>query len=139
MSLNTRPATASTARYLALLVGCLLVGGVGQAQVDEPNLEQAFAWDYSDQHFGEFNVVRFEVRIDAGPPSAVGIPILPGESQSYSAPIPVMPIGQHALEVRACSSTTCGAWSEPMLFVFSPPFVVEIQRRFGWPGPYHQP
>ena len=122
-----------------MLLGCMLVGSAAQAQFYEPTLGHAFAWNYPDQSVEEFNVVRFELRIDEGPPSSVGMSVLPGELQTYITPLPVMPIGQHVLQVRACSSTTCGAWSEPLTFVFSPPFVVETQRRFGWPSPYHVP
>ncbi len=133
MSTNTRPVNAPIAKCLTLLLGWMLVGSVGQAQFHAPILEHKFAWDYPDLWVGELNVTRFEIRVDGGPSSSVGMSILSREAQSYSTPLPDMPIGQHLLEVRACGPTMCGAWSEPMLFVFSPPFVVEVQR-FGWPG-----
>ena len=139
MSLNMRPVKAQTATCLVLLLGCMFVARVEQAQFYSPALGHAFAWDYSDQSVREFNVVRFELRVDDGPPFSVGMPTALDGSQSYSTPLPVMSIGQHVLEVRACSSTTCGAWSEALHFAYSPPFVVEIQRRFGWPSPYYQP
>ena len=139
MPLNTTPAIVPIAKCLALLLGCMLVGGVAQAQVPPPTLGHAFAWNYLDQSVVEFNVVRFEIRVDEGSPASAGMSVLSGESQGYTTPLPVMPIGHHSLEVRACSSTTCGAWSQPLTFIFSPPFVVQTQRRFGWPSPHHQP
>ena len=138
MSLNKCPAHVLIAKCLALLVGFMLAGSVAQAQFYLPTLRHAFAWNYPDQSVGEFNVVRFEIRVDEGPPSSAGMSMLSGESQSYTTPLPVMAIGHHSIEVRACSSTTCGTWSQPLAFIISPPFVVEIHRRFGWPSP-HQP
>lgn len=117
----------------------MLIGSLGQAQFYDPTLGRAFAWSYPDQLVWEFDVVRFEIRIDEGSPFPAGMSAVTGEAGSYSTSLPAMPTGRHELQVRACNSTTCGGWSEPLHFVFSPPFVVEIQRRFGWPSPYHQP
>ena len=118
MLLNTCPANVRIATCLALLVGIMLVGSATQAQVHAQTLGHAFAWNYPDQLLGESNVVRFEIRVDGGPPSQAGMSVLSGESQSYTTPLPPMTIGLHLLEVRACNSMTCGAWSEPLSFAF---------------------
>lgn len=147
MSSNMRSTNVLNAMCLALVLGCMLMPSVGEAQFHQPNRGHAFAWDYPVHWVESFKVVRFELRVDGGSPSSVEMSVLAGELRSYSTPLLAMPNGQHKVEVRACDLTTCGSWSEPMLFVFSPPFVVQIQRRFGWPGdlasvgltPYHRP
>ena len=82
------------------------------------------------------NIVRFEIRFDGQTLIGVGMSALPGVSESYFTPLREMPTGQHAVEVRACSSETCFGWSVPMLFVVSPFFqVVEVKEQFGAPFP----
>lgn len=57
-------------------------------------------------HDGQ-NVTRFEIVIDAGTPTDVGLPT-PVRRQ-YSAPLPTLTAGTHSLVVRACNANTCTA------------------------------
>ena len=69
-------------------------------------------------------IVRFEVRFDGQTPVPVEISGLPGVAESYFTPVTFqkftakkgMTSGQHRVEVRACSSTTCFEWSTPLVF-----------------------
>ena len=120
-------------KCLVVVVGFELVASVSSAQ--------SLAWDYSDQQVAEAQIVRFEVRLDGRTPVSVGMSGLPGVGQSYVTPLAVqkfvakkeMPSGQHVVEVRACSSTTCSEWSTPLVFVVSPSFGVTEVREFGAP------
>ena len=60
------------------------------------------------------NVTRFEIVIDDGTPTNVGLPT-PVRAQ-YSAPLPTTTAGSHSLVVRACNETQCTA-SIPITFV----------------------
>ncbi len=116
---------------LTLLVGCLLVTAVGVSGAQSQG-GQALAWDYPDHQVAEMDIVRFEIRFDGRTPVQVGMSGLPGVAGSYFTPLREMPSGQHAVEVRGCTFTTCFEWSSPMLFVVSPFFdVIEVQELFG--------
>ena len=116
---------------LTLFLGCLLVTAVGVSGA-QPQGGQALAWDYPDHQVAEMDIVRFEIRFDGRPPVSVGMSGLPGVTGSYFTPLREMPSGQHVVEVRACASTSCFAWSSPMLFVVSPFFdVIEVNEVFG--------
>jgi len=129
-----RPSRAQIAKRLTLLVGCVLLASVGQAQsLEASDLPTAFAWDYPDEWVAEFSVERFEIRIDGGTPSREEVSIPSVESEGYLAPIPSLSTGEHLVEVRACNSSTCGEWSTPVRFVFSHLFTFEVQP-FGFPS-----
>ena len=123
------PARTRVARCLVLLAGCLSFASGAHAQ--SPETTRSFAWSYPDQWISQFGVVDFEIRINEGNAHSAGMSVLTTESQSYSTPIPSVDTGQHVVEVRACSSARCGAWSSPLYFLFFPPFVIGIQPQFG--------
>lgn len=129
--LKCYPSLSTLATFLVLV----LTPQLGQAQSPEATILHQFAWDYPDDWIQEFNIVRFEIRIDAGVAATVGISNLSDQPGSYAAPVPAMTVGQHLLEVRACSLTTCGLWSGPLLFGFSPPSGGDILQLFDWPLP----
>jgi hypothetical protein len=115
----------------AVLAALVLAPNVGLAQSPEATILHKFAWDYSDLVIAEHGIVRFELRIDGGAEAAVGMSALEDHPGSYVAPVPPMTVGQHLLEVRACSPTSCGSWSSPLLFGFSPPAGGDILDLFG--------
>ena len=119
------------ARSLVLLVGCVSFASGAHAQSAETT--HSFGWSYPDQWVSQFGVVEFEIRINEVSAHSAGMSALATESESYSTPIPSVDTGQHVVEVRACSSARCGAWSSPLYFLFFPPFVIGIQPEFGAP------
>ena len=123
------PGRARLTRCLVLVAGCLLFASGAHAQSSEST--HSFAWTYPDQWILQFGVVEFEIRINKGNAYSTGMSMLSTESESYSTPIPSVDTGQHVVEVRACSSARCGAWSSPLYFLFFPPFVIGIQPQFG--------
>ena len=78
-----------------------------------------FAWDYPVTVGASADNVRFEIRIDSGPPSRVEASVLPGQSENYFTRVPTMPVGQHLVEIRACNLRGCSRWSSPLVFSFS--------------------
>ncbi len=110
---------------LIVLIGVVLYTAVARAQSPYATSYSSLAWDYPDKWVADFNVVRFEIRIDGWAPSGAGMLALSGVPESYVAPVPTMPTGQHIVEVRACNIGRCGAWSAPLRFyfmgVFPPP------------------
>ena len=120
MSRPYQRAVASTSRVPRATWAAVLVLGlmpqIGQAQSPDATILHQFAWDYPDAWIAEFNIVRFEIRIDidSGVAASVGMSNLSDQPGSYTAPVPAMTVGQHLLEVRACSPVTCGVWSGPL-------------------------
>ena len=133
-SLDVLKCFASLGMWAAFLV-LLLIPQIGHAQSPEATILHQFAWDYPDEWIDDFNIVRFEIRTDGGVAVIVGMSKLSDLPESYAAPVPAMTVGQHLLEVRACSLTTCGLWSGPLLFGFSPPSGADILQLFDWPLP----
>ena len=124
----TKQVRAVIAKYFIVLIGVVLFAAVAPAQSPYATSYDSFAWDYPDRWIADFNVVRFEIRIDGWAPSGAGMLALSRVPESYFAPLPALPTGQHLVEVRACNVGVCGAWSSPLLFyfmgVFPPPGVV---------------
>ena len=120
-------------KCLVVVVGLELVASISSAQ--------SLAWDYPDWQVREMEIVRFEVRFDGQTPVPVEISGLPGVAESYFTPVTFqkftakkgMTSGEHRVEVRACSSTTCFEWSTPLVFVVSPSFGVTEVKEFGAP------
>ena len=133
-SLDVLKSLPSHAMWPTLLV-LLLLPQIGYAQSPEATILHKFAWDYPDEWIDDFSIVRFEIRIDGGVAVIVGMSKLSDLPGSYAAPVPAMTVGQHLLEVRACSLTRCGLWSAPLLFGFSPPSGDGILQIFDWPLP----
>ena len=105
-----------TAKPLIVLIGVVWFAAIARAQSPDTTSHSSFAWDYPDQWIGDFNVVRFEIRIDGWAAFDAGMSALSGFPESYSTPLPAIPIGLHVVEVRACTVNGCGAWSSPLLF-----------------------
>jgi hypothetical protein len=55
------------------------------------------AWDYADADIAAGAVVRFEMQVDAGAWSDVGMTKLAGAAATYAAPIPALQTGQHTV------------------------------------------
>ncbi len=109
---------AKIAKDLIVLIGVVSFAAVAQAQSPYATSYNSFAWDYPDQWIADFDVVRFEIRIDGWAPSDAGISSFSGVPETYVASVPALPTGQHVIEVRACNVSRCGAWSSPLLFYF---------------------
>ena len=102
----------------ALLIGFLAFTTDVPAQSPSATQSSLLAWDYPDELLVGSQVVRFELRVDQGVRSEVGLSAIASEPESYFAQVPATTVGQHLLEVRACGAGGCGAWSAPLLFHF---------------------
>lgn len=84
---------------------------------------QAFGVDYPDAAFTAGGVTRFELLIDAGTWTDVGLPTkqndpqTPAGSSTYRIPIPAVTPGTHTVSVRACNTVLCGSGT-PLAFLF---------------------
>jgi hypothetical protein len=77
------------------------------------------AWDYADADIAAGAVVRFEIQVDVGAWSDVGMTKLAGAAATYAAPIPALQTGQHTVSVRACNTNLCGDATSPLAFVLA--------------------
>ena len=115
---SRRSVTTHRTPFVTCILLCVQIL-IGQAQSPEATIFDQFAWDYPDELIEEFGIVWFEIRIDGNTAASVGKSSLPGQPGSYVAPVPHMTVGQHLLEVRACTLVSCGTWSAPFLFAHS--------------------
>lgn len=86
---------------------------------------QSFAWDYADADLSAGAVTRFEIQIDGGTFTSVGMaqtftdPDTPSGAKSYKTPIPALTTGSHTVAVRACNTELCGDATSPVGFVLA--------------------
>ena len=106
------------ATSLLVLIGVVSLVPAAQAQSPYATSYSSVAWDYPDPLIADFNVVRFEIRLDGWASGDAGMSPLSGVPESYFARFPTLPTGQHVVEVRACNVSRCGAWSSPLPFYF---------------------
>ena len=111
-------------RTWLLAVVCVLgLAGTLTAQQAPPAVAgDKFAWDYVEADIASYGVNRFEIQVDAGAWTAVGIPAAFTDAQtgagkkSYSVPFPAMQPGNHTISVRACNADVCSAGIAPFGF-----------------------
>jgi hypothetical protein len=81
-----------------------------------------FAWDYVEADLVAYSVDRFEVQIDAGGWTPVGIPaaftdaLTQAGKKSYAIAFPATQPGNHTISVRACNPDVCSAGIAPFAF-----------------------
>jgi hypothetical protein len=80
---------------------------------------QSIGWDYTDADVAAGGVVRFELQVDGGTWSNVGMTKVAGSTLTYSTPIPALTTGEHTVSVRACNTALCGDASTPLAFVLA--------------------
>jgi len=105
----------------ALMLALVLTGAVQ----DPPDVVPGnyLLWDYPNDALANGAVVRFEVQLDAGTWTGVGLPVqvsqLPAAAraklnaqaaltdQTYALLFPAMTPGDHEIAVRACGKQSC--------------------------------
>lgn len=105
------------------LLACLILGSIGLAAQAPPPVigGQFFGFDYQDADLASAAVVRFEMQIDSGTWTTVGIPsdTLPiTGGKTYKVPVPAITPGNHTVTFRACNVDLCGGAASPFAFKF---------------------
>lgn len=105
-----------------LMVAALVANVAAQAPTATPT--QAFGVDYLDADMTTYAVTRFEIQVDGGAFTSVGIPPkqndmqTPAGGSTYKIAIPPMTPGSHTVGVRVCNVVTCST-ATPLSFTFS--------------------
>lgn len=110
-------------KTIALVAGALLiVTHTVKAQVAQPG--QSFAFDYPDSE--RPSIMRFEMQIDGGSWTDIGIPTRTFVDQNtlaghttYAQPVPALPTGPHTVAFRACNTSLCGEPSGTLNFTLA--------------------
>jgi hypothetical protein len=87
--------------------------------VPQPIEPTFFSFDYDDAEFEADTVSRFEMQIDTGAWTSVGIPTLTlpmAGGKTYQVLIPAVTPGTHAVGFRACDLSACSGGSIPFGF-----------------------
>lgn len=101
------------------LVLFVLVAVPVLAQVPVAVAGDRIAWDYKDADLSNYAVNRFEIQIDSGAWTSVGIPTqttATADGKTYLVPFPALQPGNHTVSVRACNADLCSAGLGPLGF-----------------------
>lgn len=79
----------------------------------------SIGWDYSDADVASGGVIRFELQVDGGTWTDVGMHRIAADATTYSTPVPALQPGQHSVSVRACNTSLCGDATAPLAFVLA--------------------
>jgi hypothetical protein len=108
-------------KTLVLLVALFAVPVIAQ-QAPPVISGDRFAWDYVEADLATYSVDRFEVQIDSGTWTPVGIPVAFTDARtqagkkSYAIPFPATQPGNHTITIRACNPDVCSAGTAPFAF-----------------------
>ena len=103
---------------------CWLLPLVASAQAPQATATSKYTWDFSDANLAAAQVTRFEISVDGGPFTTVGLPAAFVNAQtgpgmmSYSSPVGALTQGNHTFTVRPCNAQLCGDPQLPFAFVF---------------------
>jgi hypothetical protein len=106
-------------------LGFLLFSTSAFAQTPIAGPNSRYQFDFNTLNFNETGVTRFELRVDNGNWTSIGIATVildpntpPGETR-YEHPVGVLSIGSHTTEIRACNILVCGNPSNAVTFNYT--------------------
>jgi hypothetical protein len=124
-------------RLAGILLMLASLSAFGQVPIVTQNNSPAI--DYLTTDLTAFAVTRFEMQLDSGSFSSIGLPAttddaktLPG-AHTYAGPklgTLGLSVGSHSFAARACNVTGCGAASLPLTFTYAPTVVTPANLRF---------